>query len=357
MKEKLNVGIIFGGKSGEHEVSLNSAYNLIRSIDRDKFDITMIGIDKDGTWKIYSGDPELIPNSKWENNTSHINTTFSIFHDPIIQQIDIMFPVLHGTFGEDGTIQGLFEMMDKPYVGCGVLASSVAMDKSITKILLRSEGIPVAEDILIRKFEIIQSIEHSVQKVTERFDFPVFVKPVNMGSSVGISKAHDVEELKSALILASKFDSKVMVEKFIDANEMEIAALGNDVVKTSCIGQVVPCHEFYDYEAKYLCGDESEIIIPAQIKMETSEKISEYAMKAYRALECSGLSRIDFFVNEETGLIILNEVNTLPGFTNISMYSKLWEASGIHYTELITKLIELGMQRYMQRKELLYKIN
>ncbi|MFA0815972.1 MAG: D-alanine--D-alanine ligase family protein [Anaerofustis sp.] len=357
MNGKTNVGIIFGGKSGEHEVSLNSAYNVIKAIDRSKFDVTMIGISKDGAWKHFFGDPEMIGNGKWEYDTDHINENLSIFHDEIIKKTDIFFPVLHGTFGEDGTIQGLFEMIDKPYVGCGVLASSAAMDKAVAKVLFRSQGIPVAEDLLVYKSEMPDHLDEIIEAAHDQFDFPMFVKPVNMGSSVGISKAHDKTELKNALLFASKFDNKILIEKFIDACEVEVGVLGNEQPVASCIGQIIPCHEFYDYEAKYLSGHDSKIIIPAPVSKELTDKIIEYALRAYRCLGCSGLSRIDFFVNEQTQKIILNEVNTLPGFTNISMYSKLWEASGIPYTELITRLIGLGFERYHQKKELLYQID
>lgn len=355
MENKINVGIIFGGKSGEHDVSLMSAYNVITSIDRTKFDVTLIGIDREGVWSIFTGDANQIKDDTWEEDEIHNKRNFSFTEDEAFTSTDILFPVLHGTFGEDGTIQGLFEMLDKAYVGCGVLASSAAMDKDIAKRLFESVGIPVAKGITLFKGSIISDIENAVAEVEEKFVYPVFVKPANMGSSVGINKAHNKQELMFALNDAAKYDTKILVEEFVDAYEIEIASLGNDDVKMSCPGMIVPCNEFYDYEAKYLTGDSSKIIIPAPIDEEKTKSIKEYATKAFNVLGCSGLSRIDFFLTKDDGKIMLNEINTLPGFTNISMYSKLWAASGIEYKDLITELINLGFERYNTRKELKFK--
>ncbi len=351
MGQKINVGIIFGGKSGEHEVSLQSSYNVIKSIDKDKFDLTLIGISKEGRWSIYSGDIEKIKTGAWVDDSAN-KWDFSFWQDEDFVSVDIFFPVLHGTFGEDGTIQGLFELLGKPYVGCGVLASSAAMDKCTSKILFQSVGIPVAKGLSLRKRDIVENAQNVIAEVESEFEYPVFVKPANMGSSVGISKAHNKEELKAALIEAVKFDTKVLVEEFVDAHEVEIAVLGNEFPETSCPGMIVPCHEFYDYDAKYLTGDDSKILIPAPVSKETEQTIKDYAKKAFRVLECSGLSRIDFFVKKDNNEVIINEVNTLPGFTNISMYSKLWGKCGVEYTSLITKLIDLGFEHYNTRKEL-----
>ncbi len=356
MQDKINVGIVFGGRSGEHEVSLNSAYNVIESIDQNKYIVTMIGITKAGQWRIYKGDPLNLKNNTWQDDLSNVKTDFSLFNDDEMKTIDIFFPVLHGTFGEDGTIQGLFEMLNKPYVGCGVLASSVAMDKDIAKIIFKSEDIPVAGGILLYKSEILQDIHNAIDKIETLYRYPVFIKPANMGSSVGISKAHNQKELQVALKEAVKYDTKILVEEFIQGKEIEVAVLGNENPETSCTGHVVPCHEFYDYEAKYLTGDDSEIIIPAPIEQTLSETIKTYAKKAFKAINGSGLARVDFFVQDETDKIYLNEINTMPGFTNISMYSKLWEASGIRYVDLIDKLIELGFERYDTRQKLIYEI-
>lgn len=354
MGKKINLGVVFGGKSGEHDVSLNSSYNVIKAIDKNKYDITMIGITSDGQWLIYGGDAENIKNGTWEQDTKNIKSDFSVFKDEIFSKIDIFFPVLHGTFGEDGTIQGFFEMLDKPYVGCGVMASSVAMDKTVAKVVFKSEGIPVVDGITVYKTDIID-IEHCIEKILSEFSFPVFIKPANMGSSVGISKAHDKEELKIALLEAAKYDNKILIEKFIKCKEIEMAVLGNETPNASCAGYVIPCNEFYDYEAKYLSGDDSEIIIPAPIPSEISDQLKDYAVKAFMAIGGSGLSRVDFFIEEGSNNIYLNEINTMPGFTNISMYPKLWEASGISYPDLIEKLIVLGFERYNKRKELLFK--
>lgn len=354
MEQKINVGIIFGGKSGEHEVSLQSSYNVIKSIDKNKFVLTLIGISREGRWSIYGGDVEKIKDDTWFEDEAN-KWDFSFWKDEDFSCVDIFFPVLHGTFGEDGTIQGLFEILGKPYVGCGVLASSAAMDKCTAKILFQDAGIPVANGLTLRKREIVESTEKAVAGVESEFNYPVFVKPANMGSSVGISKAHNREELKAALIEAVKFDTKILVEEFVDAYEVEIAVLGNEAPETSCPGMIVPCHEFYDYDAKYLTGDDSKILIPAPISEETTQKVKEYAKKAFRALECSGLSRIDFFVRKDNNEVIINEVNTLPGFTNISMFSKLWGECGVEYSSLITDLIDLGFEHYNTRKELQFK--
>ena len=349
-----NVGIIFGGKSGEHEVSLQSAYNVITAIDRTQYSVTLLGITREGRWSIFTGDPELIRNDTWEESPDN-TWDFSFVSDPVFKAIDILFPVLHGTFGEDGTIQGMFEMFDKPYVGCGVLASSAAMDKDTAKRLFESAGIPVAPGIIVTKSEIASDTDSCLDRTEASFPYPVFVKPANMGSSVGISKAHDRDELRTALWEAAIYDTKILVEKAINANEIEIAVLGNWDIEVSCPGMIVPCHEFYDYEAKYLTGDDSKIIIPAPIPEETARAIEDYAKKAFAVINGTGLSRIDFLVDKDDGSIYLNEINTLPGFTNISMFSKLWGACGVAYSDLITRLIELGFERYNVRKGLKFK--
>lgn len=346
---------MFGGKSGEHEVSLNSSYNVIRAIDRAQYDVTLIGITREGRWSIYTGDVKNIKEDCWESDDEHNKWDFSLFTDEDFAKTDIIFPVMHGTFSEDGTLQGLFEMLDKPYVGCGVLGSALAMDKCVSKTLFEAAGIPVAKGVTLFKQEIIENMALQCNKIENQFEYPVFVKPANMGSSVGIAKAHDREELEEALRDAIKYDIKILVEEFIDGMEIEIAALGNEDVMISEPGWIKPCNEFYDYEAKYLSGDDSEVVIPAPIPADKAEQVKSYAAKAFKALNCSGLSRIDFFVTNKDQRVIINEINTLPGFTNISMYPKLWANSGIGYSALIGKLIELGMERYEKRKELLFK--
>lgn len=357
MSEKKNVGVVFGGKSGEYDVSLLSAYNVINGINKEKFDITMIGITLEGKFYIYKGDVEKIKTNEWINDSKNLISDFSLFDGDIINNVDIIFPVLHGQNGEDGRIQGLFEMMDKPYVGCEVLASSVCMDKDIAKRIFRSVGIPVVDDVLVfnTDIETDKLLEATLDRCEENLPYPMFVKPVNMGSSVGISKAKDRGSLKDALLKAVKFDTKILVEKGINAREIEVAVLGNSHPEASYPGEIVSCKEFYDYEAKYLSGDGSRIDIPAKIDDKIIEKIRTYAVIAFKAVGGSGLSRIDFFLDKESKDIYLNEANTLPGFTNISMYAKMWDYMGIGYSDLIEKLIDLGFERYEIKHRLTIK--
>ncbi len=355
MTKKTNIGVLFGGRSGEHEVSLVSASNVIRAIDRDKYDLTLIGITRDGNWKIYTGKIDNIESDTWEKDEANIKDDISLFSDDEIKNIDIFFPILHGTYGEDGTIQGLFEMLDKPYVGCGVLSSAAAMDKQIAKVIFESEGIPVAKSITINKSDIKTNINECIDRIESTFSYPIFIKPANAGSSVGISKVTGKDTLTGALYEAIIYDEKILIEECIDGYEVELAVLGNDQPNVSCPGMIVPCNDFYDYEAKYNSGDSSKIEIPAPLPQAVTANLKEYAQKAFKALCCSGLSRVDFFVKKDNYGIILNEINTMPGFTNISMYPKLWQASGIEYSALITKLIDFGFERYNNRKELSFK--
>ena len=352
--KKTKLGVVFGGKSGEHEISLLSAYNVIAEADKSKYEIVCIGITKSGEWALYSGDPEKIKDGTWIENEDDLDRDFSVFGNGVFSEIDVFLPILHGTFGEDGTIQGFFEMLGKPYVGCGVLASSAAMDKDTAKIIFRSAGIPVAESITLSKDMIDSGTDSCIRSVLSAFSYPVFVKPANMGSSVGISKASDDESLAGALREAALYDTKILVEENISGKEIEVAVLGNDEPQASCTGMIIPCNEFYDYEAKYLSGDASEIVIPSPIPAESEEKIRQFAIEAFKAVGASGLSRIDFFLTDE-GNIYLNEMNTMPGFTNISMYSKLWGYCGIKYSELIERLIDLALDRYSRRRELKFK--
>ncbi|WP_290776629.1 D-alanine--D-alanine ligase family protein [Anaerofustis sp.] len=357
MSNKKNVGVIFGGKSGEYDVSLLSAYNVIKGIDKDKFDITMIGITLEGKFYVYNGDVEKIKNNEWINDDAHLVSDFSLFNGDIIDDVDIIFPVLHGQNGEDGRIQGLFEMMNKPYVGCEVLASSVCMDKDIAKRVFKSVGIPVVDDVLVFDTDIENEelLLNTIERCEKTLPYPMFVKPVNMGSSVGISKAKDKSELKEALLKAVKFDTKILVEKGINAREIEVAVLGNSHPQASYPGEIVSCKEFYDYEAKYLSGDSSRIDIPVKIDEDTMEKIRQFAVRAFKAVGASGLSRVDFFLDKDSSDVYLNEMNTLPGFTNISMYAKMWDYMGIGYSDLIEKLINLGFERYEIKNRLTIK--
>ncbi len=377
---KIRVAVVFGGQSSEHEVSRVSAQSVIENIDRDKFDVEMIGITKEGQWLTYEGPVNKIGSGEWEAvarkallegaspdevacqgevacpNTLEstmitTNSAKNMISNTTKAPIDVVFPVLHGVNGEDGTIQGLFELAGIPYVGCGVLGSAVGMDKAYTKIIFEKEGLPQGDYLVFNRKQIYNEIDEVVAAVEAKLTYPNFVKPSNAGSSVGVSKARDRQQLVEALKLAAKHDRKVLVEEFINGREIECAVLGNDNPIASVVGEVVPCHDFYDYKAKYQSGDSSRVDIPAKnLSSETVAKIREYAVRAFKCLDCCGLSRVDFFVHKETGEIFINEINTLPGFTQISMYPKLWAESGIPYTELITKLIELAYERFEDNK-------
>lgn len=355
MGDKKRIAIVFGGQSSEHEVSRFSAEAVLRNIDREKFDVAMIGITKDGRWLSYDGPVELIGTGEWQA----LAETGQKSNQPLLsagaamvaaekdnRNIDVVFPVLHGCNGEDGTIQGLFEMAGIPYVGCGVLGSALGMDKAYAKIIFEKEGIPQGKYLVFSRKQIAREMEQILTKVEGVLTYPCFVKPSNAGSSVGVSKAHDRSELEAALQLAARYDRRILVEEFMDGREAECAVLGNDEPVASTVGEVVPCNEFYDYEAKYMSGDSSEVIIPANLSQETIDKIRYYSVKAFKALDCSGLARADFFVNKDSGEVFINEINTMPGFTQISMYAKLWAASGLPYGKLIERLIELALERY-----------
>lgn len=356
MNDKKNVLVVFGGSSSEHEVSRVSAKSVIDNLDKNKFNVSMVGITKEGKWLAYNGSAELLPTGEWQENAQKAllqnpKKSYDVLSVSEIQdqKPDVVIPVLHGLYGEDGTIQGMFELAGIPYVGCGVLASSVGMDKAYTKIIFEKAGIPQGEYLVFSKKEIKNDLDVVVSKVEEKLTYPCFVKPSNAGSSVGVSKAKDRETLIEGLIEATKHDRRVLVEEFIDGRELECGILGNDSPIASVVGEVIPCHEFYDYEAKYQSGDSSEVIIPANVDDKTSELVRDYAIKAFKALDCSGLSRVDFFLDKKTGRVYINEINTMPGFTKISMYPKLWAATGVPYNELIEKLIELAIERFEER--------
>jgi len=337
--EKKKVGVIFGGMSTENEVSEVSAKSILKNIDRQKYKIFPIYIDKDGTWYKYLETEESKNEQKIQNVMEYL------------QDLDILFPVLHGLYGEDGTIQGLLELLKKPYVGCGVLASCVGMDKVYTKIIFDRAGIQQTKYQYIRKYkedyifvekdfqEKILELEEVVEKIANHLKFPMFIKPSNSGSSVGINKAKNKEELKQAIQYASKFDKKILIEEGIDAREVECAVMGNEEVIASVVGEVKSAEEFYSYDAKYK-NENSKTEIPANISKELAEEIRKLAIKAFKAIDGKGLSRVDFFIEKNTNKIFINEINTLPGFTNISMYPKLFEASGISYQDLLSRLLE-----------------
>ena len=346
--QKLKLGVIFGGMSTENEVSVVSANSVLKNLDRTKYEIFPIYIGKDGNWYSY------IENDKEKKFGEEIQNQEKIQNViEYLRKLDILFPVLHGLYGKDGTIQGLFELLKKTYVGCGVLASSVGMDKVYTKIVFERAGLKQANYEYVRKYkdkyiyidkkfeEEILSLDEIVIKIANNLKFPMFIKPSNSGSSVGVNKAKNKEELKQHIECAAKFDTKILIEEGIIGKEVECAVLGNEEVIASCVGEIKPAEEFYSYDAKYK-NEESRTDIPAKIPEILSEEIRKQAIKAFKSIDGKGLSRVDFFIEDKTNEIYINEINTLPGFTNISMYPKLWEASGIAYQELLSKLIELS---------------
>jgi len=390
--EKLRVGILFGGRSGEHEVSLLSAASVLNAIDKEKYEVVPIGITKDGRWltaehaenlltgklvleprNLRAGDPEtttsaavlargeavVVPPEPVHRHSGLV--PFQTDEGPMRRasdraiNVDVIFPVLHGTFGEDGTIQGLLELADIPYVGAGVLGSAAGMDKDIMKSLFIAAGIPIVKHVTILR-GAWEKDSKKVQKLVEsKLTYPVFVKPANLGSSVGISKAHNRKELGPAVEEAAKFDRKIVIEQGVGgkkekAREIECSVLGNDEPVASVPGEIVPGKEFYDYTAKYV-DEGSQLIIPAKLTKSETKKVQDLAVAAFQAVDCSGLARVDFLMDPKTGKIFLNEINTMPGFTSISMYPKLWAASGLAYADLIDRLIQLGIERHEDKKK------
>jgi D-alanine-D-alanine ligase len=360
-KKRLRVGILFGGRSGEHEVSLASAASVIRGLDPDKYEAVPIGISKEGHWLIGSAAQKMLPEVL--KGGQRVMMTADPTDAALVkldgsgggQRIDIVFPVMHGTFGEDGTIQGLLDLAGLPFVGAGVLGSAIGMDKDVTKRLLQVAKIPVVPWITVHRHEWENNPQAIQSAIEEKFAYPVFVKPATLGSSVGMTKAHSREELAPALNLAAEFAMKILVEECIIAREIEVSVLGNHDPKASVPGEIVPHREFYDYAAKYL-EEGSQILIPAQLKPAQVSKIQKYAVDAFRALELGGMARVDFFLEKEGGKIYLNEVNTIPGFTSISMFPKMWEASGLPFRELIDKLIELAIEQHAEKARTKYQI-
>jgi D-alanine-D-alanine ligase len=357
MSEKLNVLILFGGKSGEHEVSLMSATNVIKAIDKERYNIYMIGITRQGRWMAYKGDVDKIADGSWEKEAEGLDREetisllfSSLFKGEAKSSMDVVFPVLHGPNGEDGTMQGLLEMLDIPYVGCGVMASALGMDKEFSKQLFARAGLPMGDYTVILKTDIEKDMASAISLVESKFTYPVFIKPVNMGSSVGITKAHNREELAGGLTEACKYDRKVIIEENINCREFECSVLGNNAPIASGIGEIIPSNEFYDYQAKYFDDGKSVLVIPAKLSDSKIQELREAAVKAYKALDCCGMSRVDFLVDKDTEKIYINEINTIPGFTKISMYPKLWDAAGVTYSKLIDKLIELAIERYSEKK-------
>lgn len=340
MKKK--IAILFGGKSTEHEVSRVSAASVLRNIDISKYDVYPIGITKSGEWFEYTGSIDKIENGEWEKDEYYKTTEGQkvLFN----KEVDVVFPVLHGLCGEDGTVQGLCRLIDIPCVGPNVMSSSVCMDKVYTKYVLEHFNIKQADYVVVNLAEYKEKSEEIINTIEKKLGYNVFIKPSNSGSSVGISKAHNRKELTEGLEEALKFDRKVLVEKAINAREVEVAVLGNDKPSAGIPGEILPAKEFYDYEAKYE-NEASKLLIPADLNNEQLQEIKELAIRIYKALDCAGMARVDFLVDKETTEIYLNEVNTIPGFTSISMYPKMWEAAGKPYKKLIDELIELAVER------------
>ena len=389
--KKLRVGILFGGRSGEHEVSLLSAASVLNAIDREKYEVVPIGITKEGRWltaehaegllsgklmieprQLRAGDPETTSAAAVLMRGEAVVVPPEPVHregglvpfqsDALLRRasdrainVDIIFPILHGTFGEDGTIQGLLELADIPYVGAGVLGSAAGMDKDIMKSLFIAAGLPIVKHVTTLRNHWGKNPKQVEKLVGRKLKYPVFVKPANLGSSVGISKAHNRKELGPAIDEAAKFDRKIVIEEGVGgkkdkAREIECSVLGNDEPTASVPGEIVPCKEFYDYDAKYV-DEGSQPIIPAKLTKAETRKVQELAVAAFRAVDCSGLARVDFLMDPKTKKIYLNEINTMPGFTSISMYPKLWAASGLAYADLIDRLIRLGLERHEDKKK------
>jgi len=372
MMRKLRVGILFGGRSAEHEVSLQSAKNVIAAADPQKYEVIPIAITKDGRWRvgvlppgsapmpalagIPKGGVEVIPAARPGGSGPFVPVLSGEpgqDSDPRVGQLDVIFPVLHGTFGEDGTVQGLLELAGIAYVGAGVLGSAVGMDKDVMKRLFHERGLPIVPYLAVRRVDIQLNQRALCQAVEKQFRYPVFVKPANLGSSVGVSKARNREELEKALQAASDFDNKVLVEKAIVGREIECAVLGNEEPIASIPGEVIPGGDFYDYSAKYL-EDSARLMVPAPLRPAQVKKVQQLAIDAFQAVECSGMGRVDFFLEKKTGKILLNEINTIPGFTAISMYPRMWEASGLPYPQLIDRLIELAIKRHREKTSTRY---
>lgn len=391
--KKLRVGILFGGRSGEHEVSLLSAASVLNAIDKDKYEVVPIGISKEGRWltpahaerllrgeshatesarHLRAGDPEatsaaavlakgeavIVPPVPQSHSLVPFESASSSVSNPAADHsiaVDVIFPVLHGTFGEDGTIQGLLELADIPYVGAGVLGSAAGMDKDVMKKLFAADGLPIVKHVTILRGQWEERRKEVPKEIEHRLKYPVFVKPANLGSSVGISKARDRKELDKAIETAAGYDRKIVIEQGVGgkkhkARELEVSVLGNDSPQASIAGEIVPSAEFYDYNAKYL-DEGSELLIPAKINKKQMKDVQQMAVRAFQAVDCSGLARVDFLMDPKTEKIYLNEINTMPGFTSISMYPKLWAASGVGYRELIDRLIQLALERHADKQK------
>lgn len=359
MNGKTRVAVVFGGKSGEHEVSLVSAASVINAIPRDRYEVIHVGISKSGRWLLDEAAVRLLNGGEVAESSDHLVFPGDPEHGLLELDlgsgsvrsvaVDVAMPILHGTFGEDGTIQGLFEMADLPYVGAGVAASAVGMDKVLMKAVFRDAGLPIVDSAFYLRRAWQSDPDGVRREIEDRFGYPCFVKPANLGSSVGVSKAHDAAELDAALALAARYDRKIVVEQAINAREIECSVLGNDAPIASIAGEVIPSREFYSYESKYE-DEDSRLLIPAEVDERTQQEVQSLAVRAFQAVDCAGMARVDFFLDRGSGKVWLNELNTIPGFTSISMYPKMWEASGISYPELLDRLIQLALERYRDKK-------
>ena len=361
-EKKLRVGILFGGRSGEHEISLLSARSILSALSPDEYEVIQIGITHDGLWLVGEDTLDKFSSGTQLNGLSPA----TIFADPshqglyifkgsdreeiieLLTQLDVVFPILHGTYGEDGTIQGLFELAEIAYVGAGVLGSSVGMDKGIFRDIMRANDIPQVDTIIVFRSDVENSLDEVIVHAEALAHYPLFTKPANLGSSVGITKCMNRSDLMEGLMDAARYDRRILVERGIHAREIEVSVLGNDDPIASVPGEVIPSADFYSYEAKYI-DDRSELVIPAPIPFEISQQVRNFAVRAYRAVDCAGMARVDFLLDKDTGELFLNELNTIPGFTKISMYPKLWEASGLTFKDLVKRLIELAMERRLDR--------
>jgi len=376
LKKKIRLGLLFGGRSGEHEVSLTSAAGVLKALDPAKYEVVPIGITREGSWRVGKTAEDLLVEGIRQGTAAEKILPAVLANgqpmmasaDPTTPQLvpikstsrprpgpplDVVFPVLHGTFGEDGTVQGLLDLAGIPYVGAGVLASAAGMDKDVMKRLFRDAGLPVVEWVLVLRSQWESEPSQVRQTIERKIDYPLFVKPANLGSSVGISKVSVARELSGALDLAAQYDRRILVERAVDAREIECAVLGNEHPEASVPGEIVPVNEFYDYEAKYV-KEGSKVIIPAKLTYRQAKRIREYSVRAFQAVDCAGMARIDFLLDRQDSKVLVNEINTIPGFTPISMYPKLWEASGVPYAQLLDRLIELALERHQQKLQTRY---
>ena len=362
--EKIKVGLIFGGRSGEHEVSFCSASSIIKAIDKDKYTVVPIGITKEGRW-ISPQDSELaLQSGRIEGKSTvillndpsgralvRIDNNQRLDKSSVLEKIDVIFPVLHGPYGEDGTVQGLLELADIPYVGAGVVASAISMDKDLMKTIFQQKGLPILKWMTIKRKKWQKDKEKILSLVQDDFEYPLFVKPTNLGSSIGITKVHKKEELDKAIDLAASYDRKILIEEGLEeVREIECGVLGNDEPQVSVVGEVRPAGEFYDYDSKYI-DEETQLIVPTDLPEEVSGKVQQIALLAFKAVDAAGMARVDFFVSKKENKIYLSEINTIPGFTSVSMYPRLWEASGISYAGLIDRLIQLALERHQDKNQ------